>query len=89
MEGQKNKEDSWLKHYWRPLMAYQYMVVCIFDFIIGPIINFIFFYKSAQIYIPWEPVTLQVSGFYHIAMGGIVGISAWTRGMFEKKKLDE
>lgn len=28
----------------------------------------------------WQPLTLMGSGLFHIAMGAIVGVSAWTRG---------
>jgi hypothetical protein len=28
--------EHWLKSWWRPLMAIQYMVICLFDFIVGP-----------------------------------------------------
>jgi hypothetical protein len=28
----------------------------------------------------WVPLTLQGGGLYHISMGAILGIAAWTRG---------
>jgi hypothetical protein len=34
----------------------------------------------------WVPLTLQGGGMYHIAMGAILGISAFTRG---KEKVAE
>ena len=33
---EKEKED-WMQRKWRPMMAVMYMVVCIFDFILFPI----------------------------------------------------
>jgi hypothetical protein len=29
---------------------------------------------------PWEPLTLQGSGLFHVAFGAILGVAAWTRG---------
>lgn len=72
-------KDPWIKTYWRPAMAWQYMIVCIFDFIIFPLITMALT-KITGSYIKWEPLTLKESGFYHISMSAIVGVSAWTRG---------
>ena len=67
-------EESWLKQYWRPAIAWQYFAVCICDFIIFPA-AFMYFTKE-----PWDPLTLKESGFYHLAMAAIIGVAAWTRG---------
>lgn len=61
-------------------MAMQYGAVCLFDFLLAPMLSFMFAYLTHGTYIPWEPVTLKESGFYHMSMGGICGVSAWTRG---------
>lgn len=62
-------------------MAWQYFVVCICDFIIFP--SFAMYYASkygvAENF-KWDPITLTAGGFYHIAMGIIVGITAYSRG---------
>lgn len=34
----------------------------------------------------WVPLTLQGAGMFHIAFGGILGVSAWSRGT-EKREL--
>lgn len=67
-------EDSWIKQYWRPSIAWQYFAVCIFDFIIFPAAAM---YFTGQ---PWNPLTLKEGGFYHMAMAAIIGVAAWTRG---------
>jgi hypothetical protein len=67
-------EESWLKSYWRPAIAWQYFAVCIFDFIIFPAA---YMYFSQQ---QWDPITLKEGGFYHLAMAAIIGVAAWTRG---------
>ena len=82
------EEESWIKYLWRPAMAWQYLVVCLFDFLFAPILTGIFFYATEGTYIPWSPITLQQGGFYHLSMAGIIGISAWTRGMEKLKKME-
>jgi hypothetical protein len=66
--------ESWIKQYWRPAIAWQYLAVCLFDFIIFPAA---FMYLTKQ---PWDPITLKEGGFYHLAMAAIIGVAAWTRG---------
>ena len=76
------KEESWLKSYWRPAMAWQYFLVCVCDFIIFPSVALYLAKHSvnADVIWKWEPITLKEGGFYHIAMGIILGVSAWSRG---------
>lgn len=82
------KEEHWLKSWWRPMMAFQYMVICLFDFMLAPIATMIFYGAySKGTYTPWVPLTLQSGAFYHIAMGAIIGISAWGRTMEKKEAL--
>lgn len=76
--------ESWFKTYWRPAIAWQYFAVCLFDFIIGPAGQMLLSYYSGQAYVQWSPLTLQATGFYHIAMAAIIGIAAWTKGVQEK-----
>jgi hypothetical protein len=52
-----------------------------FDFIEGPInFNILQYYNPGQAVTSWTPLTLQGGGLYHLAMGGILGIAAYTRG---------
>ena len=53
-------------------MAWQYFLVCLFDFIIAPT----FCIVNNQ---PWTPLTIQGMGVYHASMGAIVGVSVWSR----------
>lgn len=62
------------------MMAFVYMAVVIFDFIVGPI-----FWSIVQIYggsvaLQWTPLTLISGGVFHAAMGAVLGISAFSRG---------
>jgi hypothetical protein len=79
-EAEKKTED-WMTSKWRPLMAMTYMATIWFDFIVGPIIfNILQYYNPGQAVTSWTPLTLQGGGLYHLAMGGILGIAAYTRG---------
>jgi hypothetical protein len=74
------KEEHWSQKYWRPAMAWQYFTICLFDFMFAPIMLAIY---AAIRNIPldaWHPITLEGGGMYHMAMGAILGITAWTRG---------
>jgi hypothetical protein len=77
------REESWIKQYWRPAIAYQYLAVCVFDFIIFPAV---YMYFSQQ---QWDPITLKEGGFYHLAMAAIIGVAAWTRGKEKITRLSE
>jgi len=80
---QPNKED-WINKKWRPMMGWQYMAVCVFDFIIFPILYAVVQFWETQAvndaFRQWEPITLQGAGLYHMAMGAVLGIAAWSRG---------
>lgn len=61
-------------------MAMQYMFVCISDFVLFPAL-----WTGFQIHVglpmtQWEPLTLKLSGMYHLSMGAVLGVAAWTRG---------
>jgi hypothetical protein len=65
---------------WRPMMGWTYMATCLFDFILGPILfNILQYYNPGQAVGMWTPLTLQGGGLYHIAMGAIIGVSAYGR----------
>lgn len=70
----------WLKENWRPWMAYTYMVICLFDFIVAPIAWAIAqAYQGTILSTAWLPVTLQGAGLFHGSMGAILGVAAWGR----------
>ena len=64
---------------WRPMMAVQYWFICMFDFIVFPILNAIYFADTSQKFIEWHPLTLQAGGLYHLSMGAIIGVTSWQR----------
>jgi hypothetical protein len=74
------KQEDWMNAKWRPMMGWTYMATCIFDFILGPILyNILQYYNPGQAVGMWTPLTLQGGGLYHIAMGAIIGVSAYGR----------
>ena len=81
-------EEHWIRKYWRPAMAWQYLAVCLFDFIIAPIMTMGLYKLLGGSYIPWDPITLKEGGFYHLSMAAIVGVAAWTRGQEKITKIN-
>lgn len=74
-------KETWFTKRWRPAMAWSYMVICLFDFIVAPILWSILqaSYKG-NVTEAWTPLTLQGAGLFHLAMGAILGVTAWSRG---------
>lgn len=83
------EEEHWIRKYWRPALAWQYVLVCLFDFVIAPVMNALLAYYTHGTYIPWVPLTLGEGGFYHMAMGATIGVSAWTRGQEKIQKIPQ
>ena len=69
---------------WRPMMAMMYMAVCMADFIIFPIMFTVVQFWEVQAandaFRQWSPLTLQGAGLFHMAMGAVLGVTAWSRG---------
>lgn len=82
-KAEKEVED-WMTKKWRPMMAIMYMCVCTFDFIIAPVLWAIVQFWETQAandaFRQWQPLTLQGAGLFHMAMGAVLGITAWSRG---------
>jgi len=74
-----NSEEHWMKCHWRPMMGWIYMITCIFDFMVAPILWALLHAAFGQPIIQWQPLTLQGGGLYHIAIGAILGVTAYGR----------
>ena len=61
-------------------MAFVYMAIVIFDFIIGPIFWSLIQMSNGIVEVQWAPLTLNAGGVFHAAMGAVLGICAFTRG---------
>ena len=78
-DSEKKKED-WMNAKWRPMMGWMYMCICMFDFMIAPILwSTIQALFHGGITTQWQPLTLQGAGLFHVAMGAVIGISAYGR----------
>ena len=66
---------------WRPAMAYMYLGVCIFDFILAPIGWPILQSLNHITLTEWIPVSLNGGAIFHLAMGAIIGVSSYGRTM--------
>jgi hypothetical protein len=70
---------EWMQKYWRPAMGWMYMLICLADMLVFPILWSLL---QAMMHMPitqWNPLTLQGAGLFHIAMGAVLGISAFGR----------
>jgi len=82
VENKKSDED-WMTKKWRPMMAMMYMSCCIFDFALFPImftaVQFWELQAANDAFRQWVPITLQGGGLFHVAMGAVLGVSAYGR----------
>lgn len=75
------KHESWMDNKWRPVMGWTYMSICILDFAVFPILwSILQAYYDGQVTSQWDPLTLKGAGLFHMAMGAILGVTAWSRG---------
>lgn len=83
--------DEWMTRTWRPATAFVYTITCAFDFIVMPILWSLlqFYSNNGEVSTQWNPITLYGAGFYHIAMGAVLGISAWSRGREKIEKMHQ
>lgn len=78
-DSQDINDQAWFASRWRPAMAWQYLVVCLFDFMIAPIMMGIYSAITGDFH-SWEPLTIRGGGLYHLSMGAVVGVAVWSRG---------
>ena len=79
VEVDKEGED-WINRKWRPAMGWMYMAVCVFDFIIFPVIwSILQATMNGSVTTPWQPISLQGAGLFHVAMGAVLGIAVYGR----------
>jgi Holin of 3TMs, for gene-transfer release len=77
-DAEKKKED-WMNSKWRPMMGWMYMVVCMMDMVVFPILWSLLQTTTGTAITQWNPLTLQGAGLFHIAMGAVLGIAAFGR----------
>lgn len=84
------REENWLQKKWRPLSAMVYLGICVFDFVIFPMLwaVFLVYTNSAEKSLMWDPLTLKGAGMFHLSFGAILGVSAFTRGQEKVAKVN-
>jgi hypothetical protein len=79
----KKADEDWMTKKWRPMMAMMYMTCCLMDFAIFPIMfTIVQFWETAvqnDAFRQWAPITLQGGGLFHVAMGAVLGVTAYGR----------
>lgn len=79
MSDVKEKDSNWMQNLWRPAMGWMYMVICMLDMAIFPVLWSLLQAMTHQPITQWNPLTLQGAGLFHIAMGAVLGIAAFGR----------
>ena len=79
MAEEIKKDEDWMQKKWRPAMGWMYMLVCMMDMVIFPILWALIQVFTKQPVSQWNPLTLQGAGLFHLAMGAVLGIAAFGR----------
>jgi hypothetical protein len=80
MSVSEKKKEDWMNSKWRPAMGWMYMLVCICDFVLFPILwSLVQALHGGRVETQWSPITLNGAGLFHMAMGAILGIAAYGR----------
>jgi hypothetical protein len=79
MSDSDKKKEDWMNSKWRPMMGWMYMVVCMMDMVVFPILWSLLQTLTHTQITQWQPLTLQGAGLFHIAMGAVLGIAAFGR----------
>jgi hypothetical protein len=79
MAEEIKKDEDWMQKRWRPAMGWMYMIVCMCDMVIFPVLWSLLQVFTHQTITQWNPLTLQGAGLFHLAMGAVLGIAAFGR----------
>ena len=80
MSASEKKKEDWMNSKWRPMMGWMYMIVCITDFVLFPVLwSMVQAIHGGNVTSQWNPITLQGAGLFHLAMGAVLGIAAFGR----------
>jgi hypothetical protein len=79
MSEEVKKDEDWMQKKWRPAMGWMYMIVCMMDMVIFPVLWSMVQVMTKQPVTQWNPLTLQGAGLFHLAMGAVLGIAACGR----------
>jgi hypothetical protein len=75
-----NTNTDWINNRWRPVSGWTYLAICIFDFIVAPVLwSLIQAQAHGVVSTQWQPLTLQGGGLVHVSFGALLGITSWGR----------
>jgi hypothetical protein len=77
--SQEKDNKAWMHTLWRPCMGWMYMLICMLDMAVFPVLWALWQGVNHVSITQWNPLTLQGAGLFHIAMGAVLGISAFGR----------
>ena len=76
----ENTNTDWINTKYRPMMGWTYMLICVTDFIIFPILwSVLQAIQGGSVTSQWSPLSLQGAGLLHLAFGAILGITSFGR----------
>ena len=76
----ESESEHWMNSKWRPAMGWMYMIICMMDMVVFPILwSLLQAFTHGSVSSQWNPLTLQGAGLFHIAMGAVLGIAAFGR----------
>jgi hypothetical protein len=80
LSASEKKKEDWMNSKWRPMMGWMYMIVCITDFVLFPVLwSMVQAIHGGNVTSQWNPITLAGAGLFHLAMGAVLGIAAFGR----------
>jgi hypothetical protein len=80
MSDSEKKKEDWMNSKWRPMCGWLYMGVCLFDFVVFPVLwSSLQAFMHGSVNSQWQPLTLQGAGLFHLSFGAIIGIAAFGR----------
>lgn len=90
---------------WKNIAAYVYLTICVFDFVIMPMLTFFFHAPPASLisligsispsvqpdlikdfYGPWQPLTENDGGLFHIIFMTLLGVISWSQDKIDIEK---
>jgi hypothetical protein len=75
------REETFMSRHWRGLVGFEYVFVCLCDFVLLPCIYFwVQQYEKEAVndaFREWQPLTTQGGGLFHMAHMAIMGVSSW------------
>ena len=75
MATEDTPKEDWMQKRWRPAMGWMYMLVCMMDMVVFPVLWSMLQAYLKQPVTQWNPLTLQGAGLFHLAMGAVLGIA--------------